>query len=60
MAKASAKKPAPQSNGFICTCDRLPLASGVVLVRDQTISIGDDLTVEEAKNYVAAERLAHA
>lgn len=57
MAKAPAKKSA---GDYVVTCDRLPLASGVVLVRDQTISIGDDLTVEEAKNYVAAERLAHA
>jgi len=56
MAKAPAKK---STGDYVVTCDRLPLASGVVLVRDQTISIGDDLTVGEAKNYVAAERLAH-
>ena len=57
---AKAPKPAPAAGVYVCTCDRLPLASGTVLVRDQTISIGDELTVEEAKNYVAAERLAHA
>ncbi len=57
MAKAPAKK---TTGDYVVTCDRLPLASGTVLVRDQTISIGDELTVEEAKNYVSAERLAHA
>jgi len=57
---AKAPKPAPKSGGYVCTCDRLPLASGTVLVRDQTIEIGDELTEEEAENYMAAERLARA
>lgn len=53
-----AKAPKPAAGVYVCTCDRLPLASGTVLVRDQTIEIGEELTEEEAANYVAAERLA--
>lgn len=44
MAKASkpAPKPAPKGDGTVkitCTCDRLPLESGQVLVRDMTATV---------------------
>lgn len=47
------KKPAPAEGvKIICTCDRLPLPDGVVLVRGQTAKV----PVADAVNYEAAER----
>lgn len=48
-------KPAAKSDGttkIICTCDRLPLESGEVLVRDQTATV----PTGHADNYEAAGR----
>ena len=52
------KKPAakPDFVAIICTCDRLPLPDGSVLVRGQTATV----PVADAKNYEAAERAARA
>jgi hypothetical protein len=38
----------------VCTCDRLPLPSGQVLVRDQKAK----MSLHDAKNYESAGRVA--
>jgi hypothetical protein len=46
------KKP---SGKIVCTCDRLPLPDGTVLVRGQTAEVPP----ADADAYVAQERAAH-
>jgi len=51
------KKKPPVKQGppmIVCTCDRLPLEDGRVLVRDKTAEV----TEIEATNYEAAGRVA--
>lgn len=51
---AMKKKPASGLVKCVCTCDRLPLEDGRVLVRDEEA----ELTEIEATNYEAAGRVA--
>lgn len=49
-----AKKKKSDLVEVICTCDRLPLEDGRVLVRDEIAEV----TEIEAENYESAERVA--
>lgn len=51
------KKSKPADNGEVlieCTCDRLPLESGEVIVLGQTATVPAD----HAENYIDAEKAA--
>lgn len=57
MTKAKHPKPSDDGLvGIICTCDRLPLPDGHVLVRDQTARV----PLADAVNYESAERAERA
>jgi hypothetical protein len=58
-AAPKAAAPKPEGDGMVdivCTCDRLPLVDGHVLVRGMTGRVPE----HEAVNYEAAERAKRA